>query len=151
VAVDFLHYDRLVLGSLVQVENNPAKLIDELERLLPTLRDDAYYWQVLLAMWVKNGRTEYAARYRALFEAPRRNRFRGMKKADRRRWRALPDPVRAYRAIAPDEPMALFAWSLDPARLRALYPDREIIEALVPKARIAFYVDRREEREIIVL
>jgi hypothetical protein len=74
-----------------------------------------------------------------------------MKKADRRAWRALPDPVRAYRAIAPDEPAAVFAWSLDRARLRALYPDREIIEALVPKARIAFYVDRREEREVIVL
>jgi len=150
-APDPLHADRLVIGSLVQVENDAPKLIAELERLLPTLRDDAYYWQVLLAMWVKNGRSEYAARYRALFEAPRRNRARGMKKADRRAWRALPDSVRAYRAIAPDEPSTVFAWSLDSARLRALYPDREIIEALVPKAAIAFYVDRREEREVIIL
>ena len=115
------------------------------------MRDDAYYWQVLLAMWVKNGRSEYAARYRRLFEAPRRNRARGMKKADRRAWRALPDPVRAYRAIAPEEPMAIFAWSLDRARLRVLYPGREIIEAIVPKAQVAFYVDRREEREVIIL
>lgn len=148
---DSTEHDRLVIGTLVRAENDAAALIEALEAHLPSLRDDAYYWQVLLAMWVKNGRTEYAARYRALFEAPRRNRARGMKKADRRAWRLLPDPLRVYRAVAPDEPPGVFAWSLDRERLRALYPDREIIERLVPKAEVAFYVDRRKEREVIIL
>jgi hypothetical protein len=150
-STDALAHDRLVLGTLVRAENDAAALIEALEAYLPTLRDDAYYWQVLLAMWVKNGRSEYADRYRRLFEARRRNRFRGMKKADRRAWRALPDPVRVYRAIAPGEPPEVFSWTLDPERIRHLYPDREIVERMVPKAEIAFYVDRRKEREVIIL
>lgn len=138
--------------DVVAIQEDPAALIALLEARLPPLRDDSLYWQVLLAAWVKHGRIALQERYRALLSSPRRNRYRGMKKADRRAWRALPPVVHAIRAIAPGEdPDLALSWSLDSAAISRIYPDRKIIERDLPKSRIIFFTRRRGEAELVVL
>lgn len=144
--------DSVILDELIRLHYDPAALIEAAERLLPDIRDDSIYWQLLLTVYVDNGRLEDVERWRRLFQAKRRNRMRAMKKADRKAWRALPDPVTCYRAVAlGEDPSKALSWSLNLDFLQTVYPNRRIVSATIPKARVAFYVNRRREGEIIVL
>lgn len=143
--------DSAIAAAVIRVEGNAAALIDVLERELPLVQDDSAYWSILLAAWMKNGRAEYQDRYRALMLSRRRNRRRAMKHASRAVYDRLPTRVRVWRAVAPGEdPDRSLSWTLDPARIRELYPDRPIVERVVPRRCIAFYTDRRGEREVVI-
>lgn len=134
------------------MQHDPDRLIDACERILPEMASDSAYWQVLLACWVRNGVHRHADRWRALFESTRRNRARGMKKADRRAWRALPPIVVAWRALVPGEdPDRAFSWTIDHAVVERLYRGRTVVRREFPRERVAFLVRRRRESEIIVL
>ena len=145
-------HDGAILARLFAVQEDPASLVEFLEREAWSIRDPSAYWLAVVSAWVKSGRAEYQDRYRKLLSVPRRNRIRGMKKASRRAYYALPREVVAYRAIAPGEdPDRALSWSLDCACIARLYPARAIIARRFAKRDIAFYTDRRGERELIVL
>ena len=148
-------HDSTIAHRLLAAEHSDlTTFIDVALATLPTVRDDAIYWQLLAACWIKSGRVRELARWRVLFEAGRRGRWKLMKKKDRRVWRSLPSVVVAHRASAAGENLAdMLSWTLDRA-LAERFADawgRKVVTRRFPRDQVIAYFNRRRESEIVVL
>ena len=147
-------HDSAIAYELIRHEHHLPAFRAAALRLLPTVHDDAIYWQLLGTAWIKAGRVLELDRWRPLFEVNRRGRWKLMKKKDRRVWRDLPPVVVAYRATRDGEDLdAVISWTLD-RTVAALFAERHgrrVVERRIPRDHIVAYFDRRHEREIVVL
>lgn len=115
--------------------------------------DDAAYWQAVAAMWIDSDicypNLEY---WKELFTLDRRDRFKLMKKADRKVWRSLPAKVKAFRAVHENEEVDLaISWTLTRKVADRFAKGRKVVERTFNKNQIVAYFDRRGEQEIIVI
>lgn len=120
--------------------------------------DDSCYWQIVAAVWMGSEVcSPYIKVWRDLFTAPRRNRHKLMKGADRKIWhsivkRGASQIITAYRAINPDDdPITAISWTLSKSVANKLAKGRKVISLGIPKECIIAYFNRRQEQEIIHL
>ena len=120
--------------------------------------DDSCYWQIVAGVWIGSEVcSPYIKVWRDLFTAPRRNRHKLMKGADRRIWRSIvkrgaPKYITAYRAMNPDDDViTAISWTLSESVANKLARGRKVISLEIPKGCIIAYFDRRQEHEIIHL
>lgn len=131
-----------------------AQKLSVLWRNRARIVDNVTYWQMVATCWIGFGRTARLATFRGLLASQRPMRWRLMKKADRRVWRALPGTVTAYRAHDDGEDLGeMISWTIDRAvaeKFAAAW-EREVVTRQFPKRDVVAYFDRRGEREILVL
>jgi hypothetical protein len=142
--------DSAVLGTMLHLEG--AALLLYFASQHHRIVDDAAYWCALGVVWVKCGDMGNRNTWLALFQSRRRGKWKIMKTADRRVWRALPARVKAFRACSPDKDSgSAFSWSMDRKVCERLWPDRQIVERVFPRERIFAVFMRRGESELLVL
>jgi hypothetical protein len=134
----------------------PADMLPYFLSIKDSIIDDSNYWQMLAAVWMS---TEICSPYnkiwRDLFTAPRRNRHKLMKGADRKMWRTLvgkgaPKLIRVYRAMnESDDIITALSWTLNKNIALKLANGRKVVSFDIPKETVIAYFDRRKEQEVI--
>lgn len=117
------------------------------------IQDDANYWNLLGTLWKASGRVEHLSLWLPLFRSSRRKREKIMKSRERRRWRALPKIVTAYRAVNhPSEAETAISWTLDKRIAERVFSHgvRQVVSRQFKRDEVFALFDRRGEEEIIV-
>lgn len=116
--------------------------------------DDSTYWSVLGTLWKGGGTVVQQDLWIRLFNSPRRQKHKIMKKRERKAWRNLPCRVVAYRAINDiSEIDEAISWSLSESIAERIFSEkgeRLVVSNLFSRRDIFAYFDRRHEDEILV-
>lgn len=119
------------------------------------LKDDTSYWALLSALWKAHGTIGLQPVWIELFRSKRRGSNKIMKKAERKRWAALPKEVVAYRAVnCAEEAKYAISWTLSRQIADDVFSEggtRTVVTRTFQKQDIFAFFDRRGEEEIIIL
>ena len=113
---------------------------------------DPCFWEILRTMWIANGKMSNLEMFKRLFQSKRPFKYFLMTIEEEAAFKALPDPVTAYRAPAKVNDVGI-SWTLSREFVDryAKHTGRDVIEQQFPKSRITAYFNRRGEQEIIIL
>ena len=113
--------------------------------------DDAHYWQMLAAVWMDTTIcTPNLNTWKTLFCAPRRNRHKLMKKADRHAFEALPERLDIYRNGTTDDEAMCFTLDKEVCKIFR-QPGAETFHKRVSKDDVICYFNRRREAEVLYI
>jgi len=136
---------------LFDVLNEKDKAVDVFFENKHRLSDPCF-WEMLRTMWIANGKRENLLMFRQLFQSKRPFKRFLMTIEEEAAFKALLDPVVAFRAPAKVGDVGI-SWtlSMEFADRYAKSTGRDVIERAFPKSRITAYFNRRGEQEVIVL
>jgi len=157
-------YPKLTKGQLIK----DSKIVKELTYLFDVMNEkdravevffenkhrlsDPCFWEILRTLWIANGKMQNLDIFKRLFLSKRPFKYFLMTIEEDAAFKALPDPVTAYRAPAKENDVGI-SWTLSREFVEryAKHIGREVVERQFPKSVITAYFNRRGEQEIIIL